>query len=136
MASGFSSEEAVRVVKEFFIGDIEDAMEGGARSVEVFKDENDYGGEKATIIIDPGADAPIFPATWCVAGRKVVEKKSKCNLQDALGNSIPTLGRRDVEIVVKDGQGRNIRIKEPVTLNEAVSQPILCFVKTRVTARR
>jgi len=53
----------------------------------------------------------------------VVEKGERSGLQDAQGKPIPTLGRRDIEVLLRDDQGKVVKIRERVT----VSQPILCF---------
>lgn len=126
LSSGFSSEESIRVVKEFYIGDESEIDEGEVRMVaEIDSDfENE---EKTAIIIDSGADAPIFPATWKRSGKQVVEKNKRSGLQDAQGKPIPTLGRRDIEVLLRDDQGKMVKIRERVTISEAVSQPILCF---------
>ena len=50
-------------------------------------------------------------------------------LQDAQGNKIPTQGKREVEITLKDSLGRSVVFRERVTISDAVSQPILCFGK-------
>ena len=83
--------------------------------------------EKTAIIIDSGADAPIFPATWKEFGKQVVERGKRSGLQDAQGRPIPTMGRRDIEVLLRDDQGKVVRIRERVTISDAVSQPILCF---------
>ena len=126
LASGFSSEESIRVVNEFYIGDEDEIDKGMVRMVaeagSEFEEE-----EKVTIIIDSGADAPIFPATWKKSGVKVLEKEKRSGLQDAQGKPIPTLGRRDVEVLLRDDHGNVVKLRERVTISEAVSQPILCF---------
>ena len=92
LSSGFSSEESIRVVKEFYIGDESEIDEGEVRMVaEVDSDfENE---EKTAIIIDSGADAPIFPATWKRSGKQVVEKNKRSGLQDAQGKANSDLGQ-------------------------------------------
>ena len=126
MASGFSSEESIRVVNEFYIGDEDEIDKGMVRTVAEVGSEFEEG-EKVTIIIDSGADAPIFPATWKTSGVRVLEKEKRSGLQDAQGKPIPTLGRRDVEVLLRDDRGQVVKLRERVTISEAVSQPILCF---------
>lgn len=78
------------------------------------------------IIVDSGADAAVFPSKWLHsdsgegAGR---------NLRDAQGNVIPTLGKRDVEIYVRDMTGRDVCLRGRVTISDMVNQPILCYGK-------
>ena len=50
-------------------------------------------------------------------------------LQDAQGNLIPTLGKRDIDIYFTDVGGRRVCLRERVTISDRVSQPILCFAK-------
>ena len=57
----------------------------------------------------------------------MVEKSERSGLQDAQGKPTPTLGRRDIEVLLRDDQGKVVKIRERVTISEAVSQPILCF---------
>ena len=66
-----------------------------------------------TIILDSGADAPIFPAGWLSAGTQVPRDDGPRRLQDAQGNVISSLGKREVEIFLRD----------------RVTQPILCYGK-------
>ena len=61
--------------------------------------------------------------------RKVGGDDSRKILQDAQGNKIPTQGKREVEITLKDSLGRSVVFRERVTISDAVSQPILCFGK-------
>ena len=50
-------------------------------------------------------------------------------LQYAQGKVIPTLGRRDVAVRLKDLRGRDICLKERVTISTGISQPIFCYGK-------
>ena len=126
LASGFSSEESIRVISEFYIGDEDEKEQGEVRMVAEVESDMECE-EKTAIIIDSGADAPIFPATWKRSGKHVVEKGRKGGLQDAQGRTIPTLGRRDIEIFLRDDQGKVVKIRERVTISEAVTQPIICY---------
>ncbi len=126
MRDDFSSEGSIRVVTHY-IGD-EDEKVGEIRAVAEV-DENDEYEDPVAIIIDSGADAPIFPSAWRSAGRRIGGEDCAKILQDAQGNKIPTQGKRDVEITLKDSLGRKVVFRERVTISDAVSQPILCFGK-------
>lgn len=54
------------------------------------------------------------------AGRKVGGDDSR---------KIPTQGKREVAITLKDSLGRSVVFRERVTISDAVSQPTLCFGK-------
>ena len=82
-----------------------------------------------TIILDSGADAPIFQASWISAGIQAHPDDGPRRLQDAQGNVIPTLGKRDVEVFLNDVAGKKICLRERVTISDRVSQPILCYGK-------
>ena len=62
------------------------------------------------------------------AGAKVKENGGR-KLQDAEGRVIPTLGRRDVEVHLKNVRGRDVCLKEKVTISTGIFQPILCCGK-------
>ena len=109
--------------------DHEDEKVGEIRAVVTQVDEDVEYGEPVSIIIDSGADAPIFPSAWRSECRKVGGDDSRKILQDAQGNKIPTQGKREVEITLKDSLGRSVVFRERVTISDAVSQPILCFGK-------
>ena len=125
MREDFSSEGSIRVVTHY-IGD-EDEEVGEIRAMAEVDEDEEH--EMVSIIIDSGADAPIFPSAWRSAGRRVGEDEGRKILQDAQGNRIPTQGKREVEITLKDNLGRKVVFRERVTISDAVSQPILCFGK-------
>ena len=127
MREEFSSEGSIRVVTRHYIGD-EDEKVGEIRAI-AEQDEEDDKCEPVAIIIDSGADAPIFPSTWRRSGRRVEGDDGRRILQDAQGNKIPTQGKREVEVTLKDSHGRKVVFREKVTISDAVSQPILCFGK-------
>ena len=62
MRDDFSSEGSIRVVTHY-IGR-EDEKVGEIRAVVTQVDEDVEYGEPVSIIIDSGADAPIFPSAW------------------------------------------------------------------------
>ena len=125
MREDFSSEGSIRVVTHY-IGD-EDEEVGEIRAMAEVDEDEEH--EMVSIIIDSGADAPIFPSAWRSAGRRVGEDEGRKILQDAQGNRIPTQGKREVEITLKHNLGRKVVFRERVTISDAVSQPILCFGK-------
>ena len=127
MRDDFSSEGSIRVVTHYIAH--EDEKVGEIRAVVTQVDEDVEYGEPVSIIIESGADAPIFPSAWRRAGGKVGGDDSRKILQDAQGNKIPTQGKREVEITLKDSLGRSVVFRERVTISDAVSQPILCFGK-------
>ena len=57
--------------------------------------------QPTSIILDSGADAPIFRASWIWATERV-ESIGGHRLQDAQGNRIPTFGQRDITVELKD----------------------------------
>ena len=97
MREDFSSEGSIRVVTHY-IGD-EDEVVGEIRAMAEIDEDEEH--EMVPIIIDSGADAPIFPSAWRSAGRRVGEDEGRKILQDAQGNRIPTQGKREVEITLK-----------------------------------
>ena len=110
MRDEFSSEGSIRAVTYHYIGD-EGEKDGEIRAVmEVNGDEELE--EPVPIIIGSGADAPIFPSAWRSAGRKIGGDESRKVLQDAQGNRIPTQGKREVEITLKDNLGRKVVFRE------------------------
>ena len=82
--------------------------------------------EPVTSILESAADASVFPATWTSVGAKVKENIGR-RLQDAEGRVIATLGGRDVEVHLKNLRGRDVCLKERVTISTGISQPILCY---------
>ena len=82
-------------------------------------------GMMATIIIDSGADASIFPGHMLKQGRKA--RGMSPYLQDAQGRAIRTYGHRDIDIELKAEDDRLVVLKERVTFSDVVSQPILSF---------
>ena len=85
----------------------------------------DGDGVMATIVIDSGADAPIFPGHMLKQGRKA--RGMSPYLQDAQGRAIRTYGHRDIDIELKAEDDRLVVLKERVTFSDVVSQPILSF---------
>ena len=62
------------------------------------------------IIIDSGADAPIFPSSMIHCGRRC--DGQQVALQDAQGRAIPLLGQRSVAVVLEDKNGVEIEVRD------------------------
>ena len=117
----FSSEDSIRAV-HYFIGDEDETIEENGEETNCLA-----GHERPTsIILDSGADAPIFPASWIWAGEKV-DHGGGHRLQDAQGNRIPTLGKRDITVELKDIHGERVQLRERVIISDKITQPILCY---------
>ena len=126
---GLDMVDELRVIN-YYIGDDEGCNGGKVHAVieELDPDVVENGAPMTTIILDSGADAPVFPDDWLHHGSRVREAEGK-RLQDAQGNTIPTLGKRDIDIYFTDVSGRQVCLRERVTISNRVSQPILCFGK-------
>ena len=122
----FSSEDSSVRVLQYYIGDAEDGEDHVVRAV--VEEINEEPVEEEQEEPDSGADAAIFPVTWMSDGAKVKENAGR-RLRDAQGRVIPTLRRRDVEVHLKDLRGRDVCLKERVTISTGISQPILCYGK-------
>ena len=134
MRDNYSSEGSVVRVIQYYIGDSDEDMDVDIRAVVEEIDEHESldleePNSPTTIILDSGADAPIFPASWISAGIQAHPDDGPRRLQDAQGNVIPTLGKREVEIFLSDVAGKQICLKERVTISDRVTQPILCYGK-------
>jgi len=77
------------------------------------------------IIIDSGADAPVFPSSMIHCGRQC--DGQQVALQDAQGRAIPLLGQRSVAVVLEDKNGAEIEVRDNVVLSDEISQPVLSF---------
>ena len=77
------------------------------------------------IIIDSGADAPIFSSSMIHCGRQC--DGQQVALQDAQGREIPLLGQRSVAVVLEDKNGVEIEVRDNVVFSDEISQPILSF---------
>lgn len=69
-----------------------------------------------------------FPRNGCVLG-DVLEKELAETHVMPKKFVIPTLGKRDVEIYVKDMTGRDVCLQGRATISDMVNQPILCYGK-------
>ena len=77
------------------------------------------------VIIDSGADAPIFSSSMIHCGRQC--DGQQVALQDAQGRAIPLLGQRSVAVVLEDKNGVEIEVRDNVVFSDEISQPILSF---------
>ena len=71
-------------------------------------------------MLDSGAGTPIFPASWIWAG-DTVEGRHARRLQDAQGNRIPTLGKRDITVGLKAINGHRVHLKERVIISDKIT---------------
>ena len=85
--------DEVRVIN-YYAGEDESFEEGKVRAVteELDTEELEEETPMTTIILDSGADAPVFRGDWLHHGARVQCEDGK-RLQDAQGNLIPTLGK-------------------------------------------
>ena len=84
--------------------------------------------EPVTIILDSGADAPAFPATWASAGVKA--KKEHWEETTRQGNPNTWTKRCGGPFEGSTNlRGRDICLKELVTISTGILQPSLCYGK-------
>ena len=124
-----SSHGAVRVVK-FYIGDEPNTAEnvsGSCHSVRTMLQDVPDETSMHNILLDSGADASVFPA--CMAELGNPSNAASTVLRDAQGKDIPIKGTRDIELHLMDMHGREVLLKETVSISDRVTQPILCFGK-------
>ena len=82
-------------------------------------------GSEVSIIIDSGADAPVFPASMVHCGTD--HHGQEVSLQDAQGRKIPVLGQRSVSVLLEDVNGIEIELRDNVIFSNEISQPILSY---------
>lgn len=124
--SSQSPQNSIRAV-HFFIGDDDEELATQTGSIRAVVSEIPDDGELYSILLDSGADATVFPATFLDAGSKVSGEVTR--LHDAQGGVIPVQDMRDVEIHLLDQHGKVVVLKERVAVSEHVHQPILCYGK-------
>jgi hypothetical protein len=122
----------VRVVHQFFIGDVSEQARCSG-DVRVLVDEvSDWENvELKCILLDSGAGAAVFPEEYATAG--MASNMPDLQLHDAQGRKIPVMGMRDIEVHLTDETGRKVVLKEHVAISSSVHQPILCFGRLRET---
>ena len=90
----------------------------------IAKDYN-FNTEEVSIIIDSGADAPVFPSSMIHCGRD--HSGQEVALQDAQGRQIPVLGQKAVSVLLQDASGTEIELQDNVVFSSEISQPILSY---------
>ena len=111
----------IRMVQFYYIDVDEKKMEEQGEDVELYNQINN----EVSIIIDSGADAPVFPASMLACGEP--HDGEVMALQDAQGRSIPTLGQRTVSIQMEDFNGCLVELRDNVVFSEEITQPILSY---------
>ena len=123
-----SSWQHVRMVKFYYIDEELDES-SSIRSTTFMEDENikcyDLDKDEVNIIIDSGADAPVFPASMIHCGRD--HKGQSVALQDAQGRQIPVLGQKAVSVLLQDASGVEIELQDNVVFSNEITQPILSY---------
>ena len=126
--SSSTSSGNVRMVKFFYIDEDEDKdNQLDVRKVKSsFEEEKVYlPTEEIKIIVDSGADCPLFPASMIGCGEEYYGPAT--SLQDAQGNKIPTLGQRSISVDLVDINGVKIELRDTVMFSHEVHQPILSY---------
>ena len=125
-SAGTSDLSHVRMVKFFYIDDEmeEPTSVRSTTFTETFTDKGyEIDTEEVNIIIDSGADAPIFPAATFHCGQ--AHDGHQLALQDAQGRHIPVLGQKTVSVLLEDAAGVEIELRDSVVFSHEISQPIL-----------
>ena len=120
-----SNDGSIRVVR-YFIGDDAELPVQPA-DIRAMVTELPSDSDLQTILLDSGADAAVFPASFGRSGSKVTDETVV--LHDAQGTVIPVEDMRDMEIQLLDQHGRLITIQECVAVSSRIQQPILSFGK-------
>ena len=126
-SSSISSWCHCRMVKFFYI-DNEEYKPMSIRSTTFGGETNEryeIDTNEVDIIIDSGADAPVFPSSMIHCGRQC--DGQQVALQDAQGRALPLLGQRSVAVVLEDKNGVEIEVRDNVVFSDEISQPILSF---------
>ena len=126
-SSSSSSWNYVRMVKFFYIDEeLEEPVSLRSATVMDNKVEKyEVDGGEVSIIIDSGADAPVFPASMVHCGTD--HHGQEVSLQDAQGRKIPVLGQRSVSVLLEDVNGIEIELRDNVIFSNEISQPILSY---------
>ena len=123
------SSGSVKVVQFYYIDDdVEIGENDKIRSTQFLETEvmdHAVDSEEVRIVIDSGADAPIFPSSMIHCGEHHPGESPQ--LQDAQGNPIPTMGQRSVSICLDDINGAEVELIDNVVFSSQVTQPILSY---------
>ena len=98
--------------------------------------DSDLDIDEVNIIIDSGADAPVFPSSMIHCGRD--HSGQAVALQDAQGRQIPVLGQKAISVLpvlgqkaisvlLQDAHGTEIELKDDVIFSHEISQPMLSY---------
>ena len=114
------------MVKFFYIDD-ELEKPTSVRSATFMEKNQNYeiDSKEVDIIIDSGADAPIFPASMFHCGE--AHDGEPLALQDAQGRQIPVLGQKTISVLLEDAGGLEIELRDSVVFSNEISQPILSY---------
>ena len=123
---GLSDGGQVRMVKFFYIDDELEEPTSLKRTTLVDTGQNyEIDSKEVDIIIDSGADAPIFPASMFHCGE--AHEGQPLALQDAQGRQIPVLGQKTVAVLLEDSGGVEIELRDDVVFSHEINQPILSY---------
>lgn len=128
LRSGAAQDDGAQVrAIRFYIGD--EYNEHTTGSIRVVLEEMPEDDDMDQILLDSGADAAVFPASYIEAGLN--SDAPVAQLHDAQGRQIPVLAMRDVEVRLWDQSGQAVILQEHVAISSHVNKPILCFGKLR-----
>eukprot|EP00435_Cladocopium_sp_Y103_P030301 s1247_g7.t1 len=104
----------VRMVKFFYIDDEDEQVASVRSATSMDEKEPNYelDENEVAIIIDSGADAPIFPASMIHCGRD--HNGRPVALQDAQGRRIPVVGQKSVSVLLEANGGTEIELRDNV----------------------
>ena len=106
---GLSDGGQVRMVKFFYIDDeLEEPTSLKSTTLVSAGQNYEIDSKEVDIIIDSGADAPIFPASMFHCGE--AHEGQPLALQDAQGRQIPVLGQKTVAVLLEDSGGVDIEL--------------------------
>ena len=120
-------EKTIRTVKFFYIDEEPDEPLSvrSATFTEETEESYEIDANAVDIIIDSGADAPIFPASMIHCGQE--HHGQTYALQDAQGRPIPLLGQRAIAVLLEDIHGAEIEVRDNVVFSNEITQPILSY---------
>lgn len=100
---------------------IDDDMEEAAFVISMDQEEQNFELDKdeAAIIIDSGADAPIFPASMIRCGRD--QDGKLVAFQDAQGNHIPVFGPKSVSVLLGANGGAEIELRDILVRSDEIT---------------
>eukprot|EP00435_Cladocopium_sp_Y103_P031972 s1934_g8.t1 len=122
-----NDDPCVRAVQFFYIDDElkEPASVRSTTSMQSEMQTFEMDESEVSIIIDSGADAPVFPASMIHCGKE--HPGQTVALQDAQGRQIPTLGQKAMSVLPEDVNGTEIELLDNVIFSNEINQPILSY---------